>query len=167
MKVKKPVKIPIIETVEKVIDVPVVKQVEIPQTLTVERIVEVPSVQTVEKVVEIPVTKTLEGSTRYVDVPSVQRQLAETFIEEVVEQGENLESVDIEPIVVELQERIVSSPAVDVTESMMVSVGRRTVTQEPTLQSVVYQPTSPTKRQSVAQPTLPTLYQSLVQPAVV
>merc|ERR1712206_16523 len=129
--------------------------------------VEVPSVQTVEKVVEIPVTRTLEGSTRYVDVPSVQRQLAETLIEEVVEQGENLETAALEPIVVELQERIVSAPPVDLTESLKKSVRRQTVTQEPTLQSVVYQPTSPTKRKSVAQPTLPTLYQSLVQPAVV
>merc|ERR1712227_501931 len=113
-------------------------------------------------------TKTLEGSTRYVDVPSVQRQLAETFIEEVVEQGDALDSVALEPIVVELKEVVVSAPPVDFTESMKTSVRRPTVTQEPILQSVVYQPTSPTKRKSVAaQPTLPTLYQSMVQPAVV
>jgi len=135
--------------------------------LTVERVVEVPSIQTVEKVVEIPVMKTLEGSTRYVDIHSVQRQLAETSVEEVVEQGETMDTVALEPIVVELQEVVVSSPSVDLTESLKKSVRRQTVTQEPTLQSVVYQPTSPTKRKSVAQPTQTTLYQSLVQPSVV
>merc|ERR1712007_24654 len=103
MKVEKPVIITIIETVEKIVDVPVVKQVEIPQTLTVERLVEVPSIQTVEKIVEVPVTNTLEGETRYVEIPSVQRQVAETVVEEVVEMGAPTESVALEPIVVELK----------------------------------------------------------------
>merc|ERR1712064_90179 len=97
---------------------------------------------------------------------SVQRQLAETSVEEVVEQGETMDTVALEPIVVELQEVVVSSPPVDLTESLKKSVRRQTVTQDPTLQSVVYQPTSPTKRKSVVQPNLPTLYQSLAQPAV-
>merc|ERR1711945_38891 len=101
--VQKFVDVPQVQYVDRVVDVPVVKQVEIPQTLTVERLVEVPSIQTVEKIVEVPVTNTLEGETRYVEIPSVQRQVAETVVEEVVEMGAPTESVALEPIVVELK----------------------------------------------------------------
>merc|ERR1712107_46840 len=95
---------PIIETLEKIVDVPVVKQVEIPQMITVDRMVEFPSVQTVERIEEVPVMNTLEGMTTNVSIPSVQRQVAETLIEEVVEVGETLPSVTLEPIVIGLQE---------------------------------------------------------------
>merc|ERR1712206_18087 len=103
MKVKKPIIVPIIETLEKIVDVPVVKQVEIPQVITVDRMVEVPSVQTVERIEEVPVMNTLEGMTTNVSIPSVQRQIAETSIEEVVEIGETLPGFTLEPIVVGFQ----------------------------------------------------------------
>jgi len=71
--------------------------------LMVERSVEVPNSHTVEKIVEVPVKNTMEGETRYVEIASVQGQLVETLVEEVVEQSANVEPVALELIVVEFK----------------------------------------------------------------
>merc|ERR1712063_143160 len=73
--------------IEKVIDIPVVVLIALPVIHTIERFVEVPIVQSTERVVEVPVAQHRAGTTRTIDVPTTQRQVAPVEIVQIVEDG--------------------------------------------------------------------------------